>query len=584
MVVNHHNHDEECSVENSDKKKKEESCQVGESTLCPSSTGNGTPGPLEVIHNGENLHHRREDFVDEERNLLGEGRSQHGNDIDSEHSKEESEKSERGHVQGGDTKRDSKRNIKRDTKRNTKRDTQIDTNRDTQIDTNRETENGNQREIAPNELSKQSREEAVDHPQGGGSPHSSAHSTNAHAIKVDDAEGPSDEPQIEAADVPPSDAANALQIEEDDLQAETEDGSLSGTLYGSIIGSINSSQISSHNVSQFGSHNVSQFGSHNDSQSSHANNSPDDDEDETVEAVVAKEEMINITRLYHTGINKIEAVIALYRYYKNNFNQRFREQMNKYNPLIYFYSNNNFENHISVDYMNYKDKMNAIKTERLSRLVLYIEDINKIKQALKVKQHNEFELEDDEKKEYFYDANEDIEDFFIFDNTVSYLNNDVESIFSEGENSSFFKDDASIDNFLEEQKNKSNDEFNMLNLFNRFSLKNYYMFDINKNLCAIYARTPMIIKKFAEKINSYSSTEKPDADLDDTKQDGVNFPREHKNKENYNYYPAARSRENNQNLDAYIQFHCEKWQENMYDIVEVNSLEFDFNRLRCNIM
>ncbi|ANQ09562.1 Uncharacterized protein PCOAH_00038380 [Plasmodium coatneyi] len=524
MIVNDDSHDEECSVENSEEKKKEESCQISESALFPPSAGNGTPGPSENIHNGENLHHRREDFVDEECNLLGEQRRQHVNDISSEHFKEEWEKSERSHAP---------------------------------------------QEVASNELSRrESCQEALDRAQGGETPRSSEELTNTHAVRMDGTEGAQDEFQIGATYVPPSDAADALQIEGDDLQEETEEGSLSGTLYGSIIGSLNSSQI----------------GSHNDLQNSPVKNTPDDDQDETTESVVAKEEMINITRLYHTGINKIEAVIALYRYYKNNFNQRFREQMNKYNPLIYFYSNNNFENHISVDYINYKDRMNAIKTERLSRLVLYIEDINKIKQALKVKQHNELKLEDDEKKEYFYDANEDIEDFFIFDNTVSYLNNDVESIFSEGENSSFFKDDASIDNFLEEQKNKTNDEFNMLNLFNRFSLKNYYMFDINKNLCAIYARTPMIIKKFAEKINSYSSTEKADADLNGTEQDGVNLPGEHKNKENCNYYPAARSRENNQNLDAYIQFHCEKWQENMYDIVEVNSLEFDFNRLRCNIM
>ncbi|KJP90034.1 hypothetical protein AK88_00203 [Plasmodium fragile] len=548
-MVNHHNHDEQYSAEKSEEKKNEESCQINESTVCPPSTGNGTPGLLETIHNGDDSHYRREDFVDEERNLLGELRSQHDDAITSEHSKEESDISETGHAPDSDIKSDTKRGNKSGNKR--------------------DTENGDHGEVAWNELSRQeSREDAVDHVQGSEDHNSSKQLNNAHTIKMDEAKGVHDKFQIEGSYVPPSDAADALQIEEDELQEETDDGSLSGTIYGSIVGSLNSYQIGSHNVAQ----------------SSLVKNSSDEDQDETVEAVVAKEDMINITRLYHTGINKIEAVIALYRYYKNNFNQRFREQMNKYNPLIYFCSNNNFENHISVDYINYKDKMNEIRTERLSRLVLYIEDIHKIKQALKVKQHNEIQLEDDEKKEYFYDAYEDIEDFFIFDNTVSYLNNDVESIFSEGENSSFFKDDASIDNFLEEQKNKINDEFNMLNLFNRFSLKNYYMFDINKNLCAIYARTPMIIKKFAEKINSYSSPEKTDANLDDTKQDEVNFPSEHNNKENYNYYPAAVSRENNQNLDAYIQFHCDKWQENVYDIVEVNSLEFDFNRLRCNIM
>ncbi|CAA9990719.1 conserved Plasmodium protein, unknown function [Plasmodium knowlesi strain H] len=537
MIVNHDNHDKEYSAEISEEKREDESCQISESALCPRNRDNGGAGLLGTIHNGEELHDGRKNFVGEKCNMFGEGRSQHVEDINSDNSQEESKKNEREQAQRSDTNEDSG--------------------------------NSDRRKVTPNELSKQEYcEGAVDRTQACGAVQSDKRFISDYTIKGDSGGGAESELQIEVAHVPRSDAAGAVEIEEDDLQEETEDGSLSGTLYGSIVGSLNSSQV----------------GSHNDVLSSSLRNNPDGGEDETVEAVVAKEEMINITGLYHRGINKIEAVIALYKYYRNNFNQRFREQMNKYNPLIYFYSNNNFENHISVDYINYRDKMNAIKTERLSRLVLYIEDINKIKQALKVKQHNELKLEDDGKKEYFYDANEDIEDFFIFDNTVSYLNNDVESIFSEGENSSFLKDDASIDNFLEEQKNKTGDEYNMLNLFNRFSLKNYYMFDINKNLCAIYARTPMIIKRFAEKINSYSNAEKPDADLDDTEQDGGNFPGERGIEENGNYYPAARSRENNQNLDAYIQFHCEKWQENMYDIVEVNSLEFDFNRLRCNIM
>ncbi|SBT47232.1 conserved Plasmodium protein, unknown function [Plasmodium ovale wallikeri] len=301
-----------------------------------------------------------------------------------------------------------------------------------------------------------------------------------------------------------------------------------------------------------------------------------------IPSVVDNEEMRTIFSVFHIGITKIEAIKALYRDYKNNFNRSLREKMSKLNSLIYFYNDNNFENHITVDYINDKDKINAIKRERIARLFLYIEDIKKLKQALKVKQHNDLELEDDEKKEYFYDANEDIEDFFIFDHTFSYLNNDVETIFTECENSSFFRDDASIDTFLEEGKNKSDQEFNMSNLFARFSLKNYYLFDINKNLCSIYDCTPMIIKKFAEKINSYN-TVKTDKALNSTKPDNINFPLDPQNTENYNCY-SGHSLGNNQNLDTYIQFHCEKWQENMYDIVEVNSLEFDFNRLNCNIM
>lgn len=55
-------------------------------------------------------------------------------------------------------------------------------------------------------------------------------------------------------------------------------------------------------------------------------------------------------------------------------------------------------------------------------------------------------------------------------------------------------------------------------------------------------------------------------------------------KDNPNYYYGNFAYGQNENFDAYIQFHCEKWQENIYDTVEVNSLELNFDRLRCNIM
>ncbi|KAI4834684.1 hypothetical protein MKS88_005359 [Plasmodium brasilianum] len=305
---------------------------------------------------------------------------------------------------------------------------------------------------------------------------------------------------------------------------------------------------------------------------------------EVLKNVVPNEEMGIMFNVYHIGINKIEAIKALYRDYKKNFNKSFKEKMNKLNSFICFYNDNNLGNHITVDYINDKDKINAIKRERLSRLFLYIEDINKLKQALKVnQQHNNMELEDDGKKEHFYDANENIDDFFIFDHPLSYLNNDVETIFTECENSSFFRDDASIDNFLEEGKNKSSEEFNMSNIFAKFSLKNYYFFDINKNLCYIYDCTPMVIKKFAEKINSYNIGKNSNKDLNSTTSDNISFPIDPQSNDNSNYYPSH-PLTTSQNLETYIQFHCEKWQENMYDIVEVNSLEFDFHRLKCSIM
>ncbi|CRH02365.1 conserved Plasmodium protein, unknown function [Plasmodium relictum] len=294
------------------------------------------------------------------------------------------------------------------------------------------------------------------------------------------------------------------------------------------------------------------------------------------------EQIKNKFSVFHIGINKIEAIKALYRDCKNNFNKSFKEKINKLNSLIYFCNDNNFENHFSVDYINDTDKINSIKKERLSRLFLYIEDINKLKQAFKVKQHNNLEIEDNEKKEYFYDANEDIEDFFIFDDSFSCLNNEVESIFTESENTAFLKEDKGNDNFIEEGKDKSDEENNMLNIFTRFSLKNYYCFDINKNLCSIYAFTPMIIKKFAEKINSYNII-KSDKILNNTEEDNINFSLDCKNSDKFNYY-SHYALDNSHNLDTYIQFHCDKWQENIYDIVEVNSIEFDFNCLKCNIM
>lgn len=309
--------------------------------------------------------------------------------------------------------------------------------------------------------------------------------------------------------------------------------------------------------------------------------------EEFIRKLMENEDMANKFNVFHIGINKIEALKALYRECKNNFNKSFREKINKLHELRKYYNDSIFERNISVDYIANTEKLNAIKKERLSRLFLYIEDIHKLKQALKVKQHNDIELENDEKKEYFYDAYEDIEDFFIFDHALSYLNNDVETIFTECENSSFFREDSSIDNFLDEVSSKADEEYNRLNIFARFSLKNYYLFDINKNLCSIYAFTPMIIKKFAEKINSYNLTKNEkdinnDNDAEHEKND-IDFTIDSTNNEKRNIY-ASCGLESNHNLDAYVQFHCDKWQENMYDVVEVNSLELDFNRLKCNIM
>lgn len=309
--------------------------------------------------------------------------------------------------------------------------------------------------------------------------------------------------------------------------------------------------------------------------------------EEFIRKLMENEDMANKFNVFHIGINKIEALKALYRECKDNFNKSFREKINKLHELRKYYNDSIFERNISVDYIANTEKLNAIKKERLSRLFLYIEDIHKLKQALKVKQHNDIELENDEKKEYFYDAYEDIEDFFIFDHALSYLNNDVETIFTECENSSFFREDSSIDNFLDEVSSKADEEYNRLNIFARFSLKNYYLFDINKNLCSIYAFTPMIIKKFAEKINSYNLTKNEkdinnDNDAEHEKND-IDFTIDSTNNEKRNIY-ASCGLESNHNLDAYVQFHCDKWQENMYDVVEVNSLELDFNRLKCNIM
>ncbi|SOV17268.1 conserved Plasmodium protein, unknown function [Plasmodium gaboni] len=302
--------------------------------------------------------------------------------------------------------------------------------------------------------------------------------------------------------------------------------------------------------------------------------------------LMENEDMANKFNVFHIGINKIEALKDLYRECKNNFNKSLREKINKLHELRKYYNEGIFERNISVDYITNAEKLNAIKKERLSRLFLYIEDIHKVKQALKAKQHNDLELEHDEKKEYFYDAYEDIEDFFIFDHALSCLNNDVETIFTECENSSFFREDSSIDNFLDEVSSKADEEYNRLNIFARFSLKNYYFFDINKNLCSIYACTPMIIKKFAEKINSYNLTKNEkdiNNDNDNLEKNDLDFTIDSTNNEKRNIY-ASCGLESNHNLDAYVQFHCDKWQENMYDVVEVNSLELDFNRLKCNIM
>ncbi|KEG04297.1 hypothetical protein YYE_01203 [Plasmodium vinckei vinckei] len=316
----------------------------------------------------------------------------------------------------------------------------------------------------------------------------------------------------------------------------------------------------------------------------------DDDNEETKvnsETIIKNNDLKNRFNVFKLGNNKIQSIKALCQDYKNNLNKRLREKLQKFNSFIYYNNDNNFiDKQIKVGYINDVDKMDALKNERMSRLFLYIDDINKLQKTLKDKQNGNLNLLEDDKKDEFYDSNENIEDFFIFDRAISNISNDVDSMFTECANSSFFKDDASSANLLDEGIGRSNEECNMPNLFGIFSFKNHYMVNINKNLCSIYDSTPMIIKKFAQKINSYNTTKKDnvnsDKDNNDNTPKNAHLPPELR--DNPNYYYGNFVYGQNENFDAYIQFHCDKWQENIYDTVEVNSLDLNFNRQSCNIM
>ncbi|VWU49581.1 conserved protein, unknown function [Hepatocystis sp. ex Piliocolobus tephrosceles] len=313
--------------------------------------------------------------------------------------------------------------------------------------------------------------------------------------------------------------------------------------------------------------------------------------DKKISEDIVKDDIGNIFNVIYTGINKIESIKALCITYKNNLNESFRKKINQLNTMIYFYNNNNnnnkFGNDMNQNYINMNERIAATKMERLSRLFLYIEDMNKLKQSLKAQQNMDNKsVEDDGSKECFYDANEHIDHFYVYDNTFSCPLIDVDSVFTESGNSSFNRDDSFIDSIIEDSQNNSNqDLFNISNLFTKLSLKNNYMFDINKNLCAIYDSTPMIFKNLAKKINSYNLTKSYyNKDITNIKEDDdINFKLNHKNIENFNNTPSYLAI-GNHNLDTYIQLHCERWQENLYDMVEVNSLEFSFQRMNCSIM
>ncbi|CAD2103898.1 conserved Plasmodium protein, unknown function [Plasmodium vinckei brucechwatti] len=307
------------------------------------------------------------------------------------------------------------------------------------------------------------------------------------------------------------------------------------------------------------------------------------------ETIIENNDLKNVFSVFKLGNNKIQSIKALCQDYKNNLNKRLREKIRKFNSFIYYNNDNNFiDKHIKVGYINDIDKMDALKNERMSRLFLYIDDINKLQKTLKDKQNDKSKLLEDDKNEQFYDSNENIEDFFIFDRAFSNISNDVDSMFTECANSSFFKDDASSDHLLDEGIGRSNEDYNMLNLFGNFSFKNHYMPNINKNLCSIYDCTPMIIKKFAQKINSYNTMRKDNDNVNSDKHNKDNNPKNAhlppELRDNPNYYYGNFVYGQNENFDAYIQFHCDKWQETIYDTVEVNSLDLNFNRLSCNIM
>ncbi|SCN62704.1 conserved Plasmodium protein, unknown function [Plasmodium chabaudi chabaudi] len=306
------------------------------------------------------------------------------------------------------------------------------------------------------------------------------------------------------------------------------------------------------------------------------------------ETIIENNDIKNVFSVFKLGNNKIQSIKALCQDYKNNLNKRLKEKMRRFNSFINYNNDNNFmDKHIKVGYINDIDKMDALKNERMSRLFLYIDDINKLQKTLKDKQNDNSNLLVDDKKEEFYDSNENIEDFFIFDRPFSNASN-VDSMFTECANSSFLRDDVSSDNILDEGIGKPNEDCNRLNLFGNFSFKNHCMLNINKNLSSIYDSTPMIIKKFAQKINSYNTMKKDNDNINSDKHNNDNKPKNAhlppELRDNPNYYYGNFVYGQNENYDAYIQFHCDKWQETIYDTVEVNSLDLNFNRLSCNIM
>lgn len=312
--------------------------------------------------------------------------------------------------------------------------------------------------------------------------------------------------------------------------------------------------------------------------------------------------------ILNVGFQKIEALKALYRYYKNHFNKSVKEKMSKIHTFRYLNNEENFDSNFATDFSSENNKLNAIKKERLSRLFLYIEDINKIKQTLEMRQNDtnkcnlKLEIDtSDNKSEYFYDAIENIDDFFIFDDTFQYCidRKDVDHVFWKGENDGIFRSDR-LDEVNREKewaneanssdgnvKTNNHEDTDNSGRFPKFSLKDYYCFDLNKNLCYIHSLTPVImIKKLAEKINAYNPIRNADKITgDDENEKGEGELRNENNNHDIQYY-SHYAIDGGHNMDTYIQFHCEKWQENMYDIVEVNSLDvdFNFNCFKCNIM
>lgn len=312
--------------------------------------------------------------------------------------------------------------------------------------------------------------------------------------------------------------------------------------------------------------------------------------------------------ILNVGIQKIEALKTLYRYYKNNFNKSVKEKMSKIHTFRYLHNAQNFDTNFETDFSSENNKINAIKKERLSRLFLYIEDINKIKQTLEMRQNDAkkcnltLEMDtSDNKSEYFYDAIENIDDFFIFDDTFQYCidGKDVDHVFWKGEKDGIFKSERLEEEHKEKKWNhetnntninkptNNNEDRDTNSIFPKFSLKDYYCFDLNKNLCYIHSLTPVImIKKLAEKINAYNPIRNVDKITGEEENEKGQVQVSNQNNTHDVQYYSRYAIDGGHNMDAYVQFHCEKWQENMYDIVEVNSLDvdFNFNCFKCNIM